>query len=108
MVLDEAEFAKASEVWGGNTHDSATLKTTLEELAARGAGGTDAAVVTDRGIATAENLALLRERDYHYLVGLASQSRPDSSFNSSSTTSARLRGFQCLTTRRYRSKASCS
>ena len=75
MVLDEAGFAGASEVWGGNTHDSATLEAMLAGLSARSAGGQGATVVTDRGIATAENLALLRSRGYHYLVGVASQSR---------------------------------
>jgi len=76
MVLDEAGFAKASEVWEGNRHDSTTLESMLESLSARGAGENGATVVIDRGIATAENLALLRERGYHYLVGVASQSRP--------------------------------
>ena len=75
MVLDEAGFARASEVWGGNTHDSATLEAMLAGLSARSADGQGATVVTDRGIATAENLALLRSRGYHYLVGVASQSR---------------------------------
>jgi transposase len=75
MVLDEEGFAKASEVWGGNTRDNTTLETMLEGLSARSAGARGATVVMDRGIATAENLALLRERGYHYLVGVASQSR---------------------------------
>ena len=76
MVLDEDGFSRASEVWEGNTHDSATLEAMLAGLSARAAGAEGATVVMDRGIASAENLALLRERGYHYLVGVASQSRP--------------------------------
>ena len=76
MVLDEAGFARASEIWEGNTHDSATLDTMLDRLEARRTGGQGATVVMDRGIATGENLARLTERGYHYLVAVASQSRP--------------------------------
>ena len=75
MVLDEAGFATASEIWEGNTHDSLTLDATLDGLEARSGGGEGATVVMDRDIATAENLKRLVQRGYHYLVGVATQSR---------------------------------
>ena len=75
MVLDEAGFPKASEVWEGNTHDSKTLDAMLDALEARSGKREGVTVVMDRGIASAENVARLIERGYHYIVGAASQSR---------------------------------
>ena len=75
MVLDEAGFPKASETWQGNTRDSSTLDGMLDRLESRVGRGEGTTVVMDRGIATAANVARLRERGYHYIVALASQSR---------------------------------
>ena len=75
LVLDEAGFPKASESWEGNTHDSATLTGMLDRLEARRGTAGGATVVVDRGIASAENLTTLRDRGYHYITGVHSQSR---------------------------------
>jgi transposase len=75
MVLDEAGFPKASETWRGNTHDSATLGHMLDQVESRCGKRTGATVVMDRGIASAENVAVLSERGYHYVVAVAGASR---------------------------------
>jgi transposase len=75
MVLDEAGFPKASESWSGDTNDSRTLEGMLRCLEARGGKRQGATVVMDRGIASAENIALLVDRGYHYVVTVAAQSR---------------------------------
>jgi transposase len=75
MVLDEAGFPKASETWQGNTHDSATLDHMLGQLESRCGKRAGTTVVMDRGIASAENVALLSERGYHYVVAVAGSSR---------------------------------
>ena len=75
MVLDEAGFPKATETWSGNTHDSATLEQMLGQLEARSGKQKEATVVMDRGIATADNVAYLKDRGYHYIVTISGQSR---------------------------------
>ena len=75
MVLDEAGFPKASETWRGATNDSQTLEAMLEQLQVRTGKREGATVVMDRGIASAENVKLLKERGYHYIVALPGQSR---------------------------------
>ncbi len=75
MVLDEAGFPKATETWQGNTHDSSTLETMLQQLEARSGKREGSTVVMDRGIATAKNVEYLKQRGYHYIVALAGQSR---------------------------------
>lgn len=79
VVLDEAGFPKASESWEGNTADSTTLAGMLDRLEHRrsGAGEGPPTVVVDRGISSEANLALLAARGYHYITGLASQSREE-------------------------------
>lgn len=75
MVLDEAGFPKATETWKGDTRDSTTLDQMLDRLESRVGQREGTTVVMDRGIATEENVARLRERGYHYIVALAAQSR---------------------------------
>jgi len=76
MVLDEAGFPKASEIYEGNRADKTTLASMLEGLERR-AGKPEGTptVVMDRGIATAENIARLKQTGYHYLVGVAGEER---------------------------------
>jgi transposase len=76
MVLDEAGFPKASEIYEGNKTDKTTLANMLEGLERRvGKPEQAPTVVMDRGIATAENVQLLKQAGYHYLVGVAGKER---------------------------------
>ncbi len=75
MVLDEAGFARASETWRGQTNDSRTLEGMLGQLKARTGRAEGTTVVMDRGIASKENVELLKARGYYYIVALAGQSR---------------------------------
>ena len=70
LVLDGDGFPKAHEVFTGNTKDQNTLQQMLDSLNGRSSGlpGGRATVVMDRGLATDENVALLRERGHHYIV----------------------------------------
>jgi len=78
MVLDEAGFPKATEIYEGNTVDKSTLQSMLEGLERRvGKREQAPTVVMDRGVATVENLKRLNEAGYHYLVGCASEERDE-------------------------------
>jgi hypothetical protein len=75
MVLDEAGFPKASETWRGDTNDTRTLEGMLDLLEKRTGKREGITAVMDRGIASAKNIKILRDRGYHYVVALAGQSR---------------------------------
>jgi len=78
MVLDEAGFPKATEIYEGNTADKSTLQSMLEGLERRvGKREQAPTVVMDRGVATEENLQRLREAGYHYLVGCPGEQRDE-------------------------------
>ncbi len=64
LVLDGSGFVRRSQVFAGNVTEHRTLPQMLEALQAPG----DALVVMDRGIATQERVAWLREAGYRYLV----------------------------------------
>jgi hypothetical protein len=64
LVLDQSGFVRRSQVFAGNATEAPTLQTMLAGLQAP-AG---ALVVMDRGIATEDNLAWLKDRGYRYLV----------------------------------------
>lgn len=64
LVLDASGFVRRSRVLAGNAVECRTLEGMLKDLDAP-AG---ALIVMDRGIATAANLAWLREQGYRYLV----------------------------------------
>jgi transposase len=64
LVLDGSGFVRRSQVFDGNVVEGDTLEEMLRGLGAP-AG---ALVVMDRGIATEENVAWLREQGYRYLV----------------------------------------
>jgi transposase len=76
MVLDEDGFPKAHEVFSGNTRDSQTFTDMLDRLKARVANR-QVTVVVDRGLSSDENLALLRQRGYHYIVTTRQSQRSD-------------------------------
>jgi transposase len=76
MVLDEAGFPKATEIYEGNRNDTTTLSTMIEGLERRvGKPAQAPTVVMDRGIASAENILMLKQEGYHYLVGVAGEER---------------------------------
>jgi len=78
MVLDEAGFPKATEIYEGNTADKSTLQSMLEGLQRRvGKREPAPTVVMDRGVATEDNLQRLRQAGYHYLVGCPSEERDE-------------------------------
>ena len=76
LVLDEDGFPKASKVFEGNVSEPATLEMILNALPVRGQMLLQATptVVIDAGIATAENLALIRSHHMDYVC--VSRSRP--------------------------------
>jgi transposase len=76
MVLDEAGFPKATEIYEGNRADKTTLESMVEGLERRvGKPEGGPTVVMDRGMASAENIQRLKQAGYHYLVGAAAQER---------------------------------
>ena len=77
LVLDGEGFPKAHEVFKGNTKDETTMAQMLDSLDRRISvpSGGGATVVMDRGLATDENLAVLRKRGQHYIVTTESQRR---------------------------------
>ena len=72
LVLDGEGFPKAHEVFTGNSKDENTMQQMLDSLDRRRSGTagwpSGATVVMDRGLATADNLELLRKRGHHYFV----------------------------------------
>ena len=79
LVLDGEGFPKAHEVFTGNTKDETSLARMLDSLDCRtsGAAGWPSrpTVIMDRGLATDENLELLRKRGEHYIVATPQSER---------------------------------
>jgi transposase len=71
MVLDGSGFVRRAKIFPGNAVECRTLQTMLDGLDAPN----DALVVMDRGIATAENIAWLKETGRKYLVANREQQR---------------------------------
>src|ERR1700716_3586227 len=68
LVVTFDGFPLGYEVFAGNTHDSKTLQTIVATMEAR--HGTLGRVwITDRGMASAENLAWLRSTGRRYIIG---------------------------------------
>lgn len=68
LVTNGEGFVKYSKIYEGNISEPSTLAATLESLSANtSAGSGKPTVVIDAGIATEENLALLKEKQYDYL-----------------------------------------
>jgi transposase len=68
LVVTFDGFPLGYEVFAGNTHDSRTLQTIVATMEARhGALGRE--WIADRGMASAENLAWLRETGRRYIIG---------------------------------------
>ena len=71
LVLDEDGFPKQSHLFAGNISEPGTLEHILDEL------GSDRRklIILDAGIATKQNISLIKERGHDYLV--VSRSHPD-------------------------------
>ena len=64
LVLDASGFVRRSEVFSGSVREQDTLETMLSALGAP----SGALVVMDRGVATEDRVAWLRDAGYRYLV----------------------------------------
>lgn len=64
LVLDSSGFVRRSRMFAGNVAESTTLAEMLKGLTAP----KGALIIMDAGIATAANIAWLKEQDYRYLV----------------------------------------
>jgi transposase len=68
LVVTFDGFPLGYEVFAGNTHDSKTLQTIVATMEARH-GVVGRVWITDRGMASAENLAWLRATGRRYIIG---------------------------------------
>src|ERR1700674_3369333 len=68
LVVTFDGFALGYEVFAGNTHDSRTLQTIVATMEARH-GMLGRVWITDRGMASADNLAWLRQTGRRYIIG---------------------------------------
>lgn len=68
LVVTFDGFPLGYEVFAGNTHDSKTLQTIVDTMEARH-GVVGRVWISDRGMASAENLAWLRETGRRYIIG---------------------------------------
>ena len=79
LVLDGEGFPKAHEVFTGNTKDETSMTQMLDSLDRRSGSivgwPSQPTVIMDRGLATDENLNLLRARGQHYIVATAQSER---------------------------------
>jgi transposase len=75
LMLDAEGFPIGHEVYAGNTLDGTTVKAMLDGLEARTGRTGGSTVVMDRGFASEDNLKLLRERHYDYLMAGFQQQR---------------------------------
>lgn len=68
LVTNIYGFVRYSKIYQGNMADCNTLETTIKELdTSPASNGSKPLVVMDAGIATEENLLMLREKGYDYL-----------------------------------------
>jgi transposase len=68
LVVGREGFPICHEVFAGNTQDGVTLATMLDRLSSRAGLGPGATLVIDRGMASAENIDLIKNRGLHYIV----------------------------------------
>lgn len=66
LAINELGFVKYSSIHEGNFADSSDITTVLDNLVLN-TGQSPKTVVMDAGIATAENLKVIREKGYHYV-----------------------------------------
>ena len=74
VVINPEGFLKYSNIFEGNIADSKTLETIVEALGKQTSySGRKPIVVIDAGIATDENLKMLKQKHYHYMCVSRSQ-----------------------------------
>ena len=67
-VINSEGFIRHSRIYEGNKADSATLSDMIEDLEKHVRAGSDYTIVMDAGIATEENLELVKQKGYKYVV----------------------------------------
>jgi transposase len=75
LAYDEFGYALAHEVFAGNMSDCKTLETMLDRLEKVCKGPEKPVVILDAGIATKDNLKMLKDRGYAFLVNVTRSSR---------------------------------
>ena len=68
LAIGREGFPLAHEIFAGNVQDRQTLGTMLDRMKTRVGLAPGATVVVDRGMAYAENLQEIRDRNLHYVV----------------------------------------
>ncbi|HEC61258.1 MAG TPA: IS1634 family transposase, partial [bacterium] len=68
LIVDEAGFAKYSELFPGNQYEAETLVGMVRSLEEHLEPGSDRTIVIDAGIATEKNLKWLKKNHYHYVA----------------------------------------
>ena len=74
VAFDEHGLPLAHEVFEGNMADTKTLKIVLDRLEVKD-GGLKPVVILDAGFASKENITMLKERGYSYLINITRGSR---------------------------------
>jgi len=67
LVIDELGFPKRSQILDGNVSESRTLLSMVKKLTNQNLDGEKPTVLIDAGIATDENLKMLRQEGYDYV-----------------------------------------
>ena len=68
LVLDREGFVIQHQTFSGNTHDSKTLLPMIEELGSDKHSVRSSIIIVDSGLASEENLKLLKSKNYDYLA----------------------------------------
>ena len=74
LVVDALGFPKESHILEGNVNEPGTLAGMLDKLKKLGPAGETKTLVIDAGIATEENIALLKAREFSYIAVSRQQS----------------------------------
>jgi transposase len=90
LVVTFDGFPLGYEVFAGNTHDARTLQTIVATMEARH-GMLGRVWITDRGMASAENMAWLRQTGRRYIIGA-----PKSELKKFGTDLARAEGWRTV------------
>ena len=77
LATDEGGFPRRSSVLPGNVSEPGTLLDALDSLVTEDEGENKPTVIMDAGIATEDNLAALRERDFHWITVKRGGVKPD-------------------------------
>jgi hypothetical protein len=97
LVTNPEGFIKYSNVFEGNTTDSVTLPTIIDNLRLKTSTTARALVVLDAGIATADNLLLLESKGYDYVCVSRSKLKDYKPVSGSIVQSVETKNKQILT-----------